>query len=74
MASGLTWLGCRGESRAAAGALEDWAAPDFVVLNAKIYTMDPQLPQAEAFAVKNGRFVALGSTRAMQKSCGQGPE
>jgi len=68
--AGLTLLGFRA-ARAAAGALADWAAPDFVVLNAKIYTMDPQLPQIEAFAVKDGRFVALGSTRAMKDLAGK---
>ncbi len=36
--------------------------PDLVVFNAKIYTMDPATPRAEAFAVKNGRFVAVGGS------------
>ena len=34
---------------------------DLVVLNAKVYTVDTRLPRAEAFAVKNGRFLAVGS-------------
>ena len=68
--AGLALLSTRA-TRGAAGALADWAAPDFVVLNAKIYTMDPQLPQAEAFAVKDGRFVALGSTLAMKSLAGK---
>ena len=38
------------------------AAPDLVVVNAKVYTSDAVMPRAEAFAVKNGRFVAVGST------------
>ncbi len=36
--------------------------PDLIVVNAKIYTIDPAMPRAEAFAVTNGRFVAVGST------------
>jgi predicted amidohydrolase YtcJ len=36
--------------------------PDLVVLNAQVYTVDQALPRAEAFAVRNGRFVAVGST------------
>lgn len=36
--------------------------PDLVVVNAKIYTMDEHLPRAEAFAVKGGRFQAVGSS------------
>src|SRR3984957_4230393 len=63
--AGLALLGSR-----AARAAADWAAPDFVLLNAKIYTMDPQLPRAEAFAVKDGRFVALGSTAAIKSLAG----
>ena len=35
--------------------------PDFIVVNAKVYTSDPATPRAEAFAVKNGRFVAVGT-------------
>lgn len=36
--------------------------PDLVVINARVYTVDPALPRAEAFAVKAGRFLAVGST------------
>jgi predicted amidohydrolase YtcJ len=36
------------------------AEPDIVVHNARVFTVDPALPRAEAFAVKNGRFVAVG--------------
>ncbi|HEY7573704.1 MAG TPA: amidohydrolase, partial [Thermoanaerobaculia bacterium] len=38
------------------------AGPDIIVVNARVYTLDPALPRAEAFAVKNGRFVAVGSS------------
>jgi hypothetical protein len=67
---GLTAAGVAGaftppwlrDSRAFAALLSPSADPDLVVLNAKVYTMDSSLPRAEAFAVKGGRFVALGST------------
>ncbi|MBI4477543.1 MAG: amidohydrolase [Acidobacteria bacterium] len=36
--------------------------PDLVVVNARVLTSDPATPRAEAFAVKNGRFVAVGSS------------
>jgi predicted amidohydrolase YtcJ len=36
--------------------------PDLVVVNARVFTSDTASPRAEAFAVKNGRFVAVGST------------
>jgi hypothetical protein len=35
---------------------------DLVVLNARVITMDDGLPRAEAFAVKHGRFLAIGSS------------
>src|SRR5687767_11279373 len=40
--------------------------PDLVVINAKIYTMDPRLPRAEAFAVSDGKFIAVGSTSGIR--------
>src|SRR5688572_25027693 len=36
--------------------------PDLAVLNARVYTVDDAQPRAEAFAVKDGKFVAVGST------------
>jgi len=34
---------------------------DLIVTNARIYTMDPTCPTAEAFAVRDGKFVAVGT-------------
>src|SRR5262245_51687143 len=34
--------------------------PDLVVFNANVVTVDPRLPKAQAFAVKDGRFTAVG--------------
>lgn len=34
---------------------------DLIVVNARVYTIDRAQPRAEAFAVKNGRFIAVGS-------------
>lgn len=36
---------------------------DLIVHNANIYTVDNQFNKAEAFAVKDGKFVAIGSDR-----------
>jgi len=36
-------------------------APDLILINGHVLTQDPTLPRAEAFAVKHGRFVAVGS-------------
>src|SRR5687768_10776574 len=35
---------------------------DLAVINARVLTMDPAQPRADAFAVKHGRFLAIGST------------
>jgi len=34
---------------------------DLVVFNAKVFTVDSRMPKAEAFAIKGGRFVYVGS-------------
>jgi len=34
---------------------------DLIITNAQIYTMDPAQPTAEAFAVRDGKFLAVGS-------------
>ncbi|MBM3808726.1 MAG: amidohydrolase [Acidimicrobiia bacterium] len=47
---------------AAQAAVAAGAAPDLIVTNARVLTSDPSLPRAEAFAIKDGRFVAVGST------------
>ena len=46
-------------AQAPAGAA---SAPDLIVVNAKVYTVDTNQPQAEAFAIRAGRFQAVGST------------
>src|SRR5438445_1988932 len=50
------------EQPAAAQAPVATGEPDLLVVNARVLTSDTTLPRAEAFAVKNGRFVAVGST------------
>jgi predicted amidohydrolase YtcJ len=44
---------------------------DAVVINAKVYTVEPGAPRAEAFAVKDGRFLAVGSTEAVRRLIGK---
>ena len=45
---------------------------DLVVYNAKVYTVDPGTPRAEAFAVKAGRFTAVGSSAEIRALAGKG--
>ena len=41
------------------------AAPDYVVFNAKVVTVDPGFSIAQAFAVEDGRFLAVGDNAAV---------
>jgi predicted amidohydrolase YtcJ len=62
---GLTTFGAAG--MLAKPDLRRWLSsrspnPDLIVYNAKVYTMNPATPRAEAFAITNGRIVAVGNT------------
>jgi len=39
---------------------------DAIVVNADVRTCDPAKPRAEAFAIKNGKFMAVGSTEFIE--------
>ena len=45
--------------------------PDLVVVNARVHTMDPRLPRAEAFAVTAGRFTAVGRSAEIRALAGR---
>ncbi|MBA4157867.1 MAG: amidohydrolase family protein, partial [Gemmatimonadetes bacterium] len=49
-------------------------APDLVLLGGRVYTVDDARPRAEAFAVKNGRFIAVGSTDDVRNLVASGTE
>jgi len=57
--------------RAAAAPAADAQDPDLIVFNAKVYTSDASAPRAEAFAVKGGRFAAVGSTSDIKALAGK---
>jgi predicted amidohydrolase YtcJ len=46
--------------------------PDLVVFNAKVYTVESGLPKAEAFAVKSGKFAAVGTNADIKPLIGKG--
>ena len=56
--SGAVFAGFGATHRTAASGSRD---ADVVVLNANVHTVDSQMPSAEAFAVKDGCFVAIGT-------------
>src|SRR5579863_998000 len=73
---GLTGAGIAGivsTPRLSAATAEGQNA-DLVVVNAKVYTVDSSAPKAEAFAVKAGRFVAVGSTDDIKPFIGKGTQ
>jgi predicted amidohydrolase YtcJ len=47
------------------------AEPDFVVVNARVYTIDDKQPRAEAFAVRDGKFIAVGRTGDVRNLAGR---
>ncbi|HTR37612.1 MAG TPA: amidohydrolase [Bryobacteraceae bacterium] len=55
----------------AAKAAEAPREADLVVFNAKVYTVDASAPKAEAFAVKSGRFTAIGSSEDIRGLIGK---
>jgi predicted amidohydrolase YtcJ len=46
------------------------AAPDLIVINGDVYTVEPGLPRAQAFAVENGKFTVVGSNAEIQALAG----
>jgi predicted amidohydrolase YtcJ len=70
----------RGGSLGAAGlltAMAPWPVraaqprtPDLIVVNANVYTVDDSMPQAQAFAIKDGRFMAVGTNADIKALAG----
>src|SRR5579864_7295930 len=58
----------------ATAAVDEGRDADLVVFNAKVYTVDSRAPKVEAFAVKAGRFAAIGNTAAMKALIGKGTQ
>jgi predicted amidohydrolase YtcJ len=44
--------------------------PDLIVVNARVYTVDDAAPRAQGFAVRSGRFLAVGSSSDMRSLAG----
>ena len=59
---------------AAAAPISSQVAPDYVVINAKVFTINEDQPQAEAFAVKGDRFTAVGSSSDIRNLASSGTE
>ncbi len=66
----LAWPALAPVSAAAVDGHAAAGAPDLVVKNAKVYTADEAQPLAEAFAVQQGRFVAVGTSAEIEHLAG----
>lgn len=53
-------------------AADETATADSIYTNARVYTLDPELPWAEALAVRDGRIVAVGKSEEVLAH--RGPE
>ena len=47
-------------------AVNEAPGPDLIVINADVRTIDSTMPEAQAFAITEGKFVALGSSGEIQ--------
>ncbi|APY00921.1 amidohydrolase [Lacinutrix venerupis] len=47
---------------------QDKTAADSIVVNANVYTVDSNFNKAEAFAISNGKFVAVGSASEIKEN------
>ena len=56
---------------AVAGLFADARDAELVVFNAKVYTVDSKLPNAEAFAVRGGKFIAVGKSADIKDLIGK---
>ena len=46
-------------------------AADVIFINGKVYTVNTRDPFAEAVAIKDGKFLAVGSAREIEKLAGK---
>ena len=56
------------------GAVPDALAPDIVLVNGKVVTVDADFSIAEAVAISDGKFVAVGSSAEIQALAGANTE
>jgi predicted amidohydrolase YtcJ len=45
---------------------------DLIVSNARVFTLEPKQPRAEAFAIRGGRIIAVGNTSEIRSLGGKG--
>ncbi len=71
LAGGAVGFGRSLEIEAQTTSSQSPTEPDLVVVNARVYTIDDTHPRAEALAVKDGKFIAIGSTSDIKNLAGR---
>ena len=68
--------GCRpaADSAGQRSERQSAAAADLILINARVYTMDSPGTTAEAFAVRDGKFIAVGSSGDIRNLAGPGSQ
>jgi predicted amidohydrolase YtcJ len=69
---GMAGVGLAGGAFSGFAAAAIAVTPDLIVVNAKVYTVDDRAPRAQAFAVKDGRFLGVGSNEDVRALAGPG--
>ncbi len=73
LAGGVGCSGLPGTEAQETGA-DSGQQPDLALVNGRVYTIDDAAPQAEAFALTHGRFIAVGSTDDIRNLVGPNTE
>jgi predicted amidohydrolase YtcJ len=71
LAGGAVGFGTTSEVEAETTSSQSQTEPDLVAVNARVYTIDETHPRAEAFAVRDGKFIAIGSTNDIKNLAGR---
>ena len=73
LAGGVGCAGLPGTEAQGTGT-DDARQPDLALVNGRVYTIDDDAPRVEAFAVKQGRFIAVGSNDDIRNLVGPGTD
>jgi hypothetical protein len=72
LAAAVVTLSAGPVRQAAAMSASEPIVADLIVRNAKVTTLDPVHPEAAAFAVRDGEFIAVGNERQIMQLRGDG--
>jgi len=69
LAAGAATLGLAAAGPLAAATMrKSGSTPDLILINAKVTTLDKQNPEAQAIAIRDGKFLAVGSEKEVRQA------